>query len=67
MTFLVLWTGSSENREMQNRQHRMQKPRAAEELGPLRVIYPRDQFEELQDQRFDHRWVWMLREIVVNP
>ncbi len=43
------------------------KPLAAEDLGPLRVIYPRDQFEELQDQRFDHRWVWMLREIVVNP
>lgn len=37
------------------------------ELGPLRVIYPRDQHAELQDSRFDHRWVWMLREIVVNP
>lgn len=37
------------------------------ELGPLRVVYPRDQHAELQDSRFDHRWVWMLREIVVNP
>lgn len=37
------------------------------ELGPLRVTYPRDQHEELQDARFDHRWVWMLREIVVAP
>ncbi|WP_394561165.1 molybdopterin-dependent oxidoreductase [Aquipseudomonas alcaligenes] len=43
------------------------KELSVETLGPLRVIYPRDQFEELQDQRLDHRWVWMLREIVVEP
>lgn len=36
-------------------------------LGPLRVVYPRDQHQELQDSRFDHRWVWMLREIVIAP
>jgi hypothetical protein len=43
------------------------KELSIEELGPLRVIYPRDQFKELQDQRFDHRWVWMLSEIAVAP
>lgn len=36
-----------------------------EELGPLRVIYPLDQFEELRDQRFHYRWVWLLSSIEV--
>lgn len=39
----------------------------ATDLGPTRIIYPRDQHVELQDSRFDHRWVWLLREIAVNP
>jgi hypothetical protein len=38
-----------------------------EDLGPLRVIYPRDQHQALQDSRFDHRWVWLLRSIEVTP
>jgi len=29
--------------------------------GPLWVIYPRDQHAELQDIRYDYRWVWQLR------
>ncbi|PWJ83737.1 hypothetical protein C7441_108131 [Pseudaminobacter salicylatoxidans] len=29
--------------------------------GPLWMIYPRDQHAELQDIRFDYRWVWQLR------
>ncbi len=36
-----------------------------EELGPLRIIYPLDQFEELRDQRFHYRWVWLLNSIEV--
>ena len=43
------------------------QPLEAEDLGPLRVIYPRDQHRELQDSRFDHRWVWLLRSIEVTP
>lgn len=43
------------------------KDLTVENLGPLRVTYPRDQHEELQDQRLDHRWVWMLRSITVLP
>ncbi len=43
------------------------QPMSVLELGPLRVIYPRDQHGELRDQRFDHRWVWMLNEIIVEP
>ncbi|WXL25578.1 molybdopterin-dependent oxidoreductase [Ectopseudomonas mendocina] len=35
--------------------------------GPLWVVYPRDQHEELQDSRVDHRWAWMLRTIVIEP
>lgn len=38
-----------------------------EDRGPLWVVYPRDQHRELQDSRFDHRWVWMLSSLVVNP
>lgn len=43
------------------------EPLEVEDLGPLRVIYPRDQHQELQDSRFDHRWVWLLRSIEVTP
>jgi hypothetical protein len=35
--------------------------------GPLWVVYPRDQHDELQDSRVDHRWAWMLRTIVIEP
>lgn len=36
-----------------------------EELGPLRIIYPMDDFKELRDQRFHYRWVWLLKSIEV--
>lgn len=36
-----------------------------EELGPLRIIYPLDEFDELRDQRFHYRWVWLLNSIEV--
>lgn len=29
--------------------------------GPLWIVYPRDQHTELQDIRYDYRWVWQLR------
>ncbi len=28
--------------------------------GPLWIVYPRDDHSELQDIRFDYRWVWHL-------
>lgn len=28
--------------------------------GPLWIVYPRDDHEELQDIRYDYRWVWQL-------
>lgn len=31
--------------------------------GPIWIVYPRDEHPELQDPRYDHRWVWQLREI----
>jgi hypothetical protein len=41
------------------------KELGVEDLGPLRVVYPLDQFDELRDQRFHYRWVWLLRSIEV--
>ena len=34
--------------------------------GPFWLVYPRDDHEELQDIRFDYRWIWQLREIKVE-
>ena len=30
------------------------------DLGPLWIVYPRDDHAELQDIRYDYRWVWQL-------
>lgn len=32
----------------------------ASRKGPLWIVYPRDEHEELQDIRYDYRWVWQL-------
>src|SRR5699024_3218399 len=35
--------------------------------GPLWIVYPRDDFEALQNIRYDYRWVWQLYRLdVVN-
>jgi hypothetical protein len=34
--------------------------------GPLWIVYPRDQNTVLQEQRFDHRWVWQLKRLQVE-
>lgn len=34
--------------------------------GPLWIIYPRDAHQELQDIRYDYRWVWQLSEIEIR-
>lgn len=34
--------------------------------GPYWVVYPRDDFQELRDSRFDHRWAWQLKELRIR-
>ena len=34
--------------------------------GPLWIVYPRDQHAELQDIRYDYRWVWQLMRLDVK-
>lgn len=34
--------------------------------GPLWIVYPRDDHEELDDIRYDYRWVWQLTRIEVK-
>lgn len=34
--------------------------------GPLWLVYPRDDFSELIDQRYDHRWAWQLAAITLD-
>lgn len=34
--------------------------------GPLWVVYPRDQYPQLRDIRYDYRWVWQLTHINVQ-
>lgn len=34
--------------------------------GPLWIVYPRDDHEELQDIRYDYRWVWQLKHLEVR-
>jgi hypothetical protein len=34
--------------------------------GPLWIVYPRDDFAELQDLRYDYRWVWQLDRLEIR-
>jgi hypothetical protein len=34
--------------------------------GPIWIVYPRDQFPELQTSMTDKKWVWQLRELEVR-
>lgn len=34
--------------------------------GPFWIVYPRDQSRNLQDIRYDYRWVWQLHRITVQ-
>lgn len=36
------------------------RPLLPSDKGPLWIVYPRDQHPELQDIRYDYRWVWQL-------
>ncbi|WP_436639424.1 molybdopterin-dependent oxidoreductase [Microbaculum sp. FT89] len=34
--------------------------------GPLWIVYPRDDHRELQDIRYDYRWVWQLYRLEIR-
>ncbi|EWH03969.1 molybdopterin-dependent oxidoreductase [Halomonas sp. BC04] len=34
--------------------------------GPLWIVYPRDDHSELQDIRYDYRWVWQLDSLEIR-
>jgi|SRR5690625_3849667 len=38
----------------------------AHNKGPFWIIYPRDDHQELQDIRYDTRWVWQLLQLQVQ-
>lgn len=42
------------------------KPLLPSGKGPLWIVYPRDQHAELQDIRYDYRWVWQLTRLDVE-
>jgi hypothetical protein len=35
-------------------------------MGPIWIVYPRDDFPELQLETVNARWVWQLTEIEVR-
>lgn len=42
------------------------QPLSPRDKGPLWIIYPRDQHPELQDIRYDYRWVWQLKRLDIR-
>lgn len=42
------------------------QPLLPSDKGPLWIVYPRDQHPELQDIRYDYRWVWQLRRLDIR-
>lgn len=38
----------------------------ARDKGPLWIVYPRDGYPELQDERVDQRWVWQVKQLEVD-
>lgn len=36
------------------------EPLTPRDKGPIWIVYPRDDYAELQDIRYDYRWVWQL-------
>jgi hypothetical protein len=42
------------------------KPLLPNDKGPLWIVYPRDRHAEVQDIRYDYRWVWQLRRLDIK-
>lgn len=36
------------------------------EKGPLWIIYPQDQFDELRDKTVNRKWVWQIKEFHID-
>ena len=34
--------------------------------GPFWIVYPRDEYSDLQDIRYDYRWVWQLIQLKIK-
>lgn len=34
--------------------------------GPFWIVYPRDKWRQLQDIRYDYRWVWQLHRLTIK-
>lgn len=34
--------------------------------GPFWIVYPRDEWRQLQDIRYDYRWVWQLNRLTIK-
>lgn len=43
-----------------------EQPLSSRDKGPLWIVYPRDQHPELQDIRYDYRWVWQLKRLDIK-
>ena len=39
---------------------------SSRDKGPMWIIYPRDDFPELDQQESDHRTLWQVRELVIE-
>ena len=42
------------------------KQMAVSDKGPIWIVYPRNDHRELQDSKYNDRWVWQLRELRVE-
>ncbi|WP_210483061.1 hypothetical protein [Microvirga antarctica] len=42
------------------------EPLKMRDKGPLWIVYPRDDFKDLDDLRYDSRWVWQLYRLDVE-
>jgi hypothetical protein len=38
----------------------------ARDRAPIWIVYPRDDFPELQDEKVNTRWVWQLSSLTVE-
>ncbi|HET6537908.1 MAG TPA: molybdopterin-dependent oxidoreductase [Sphingopyxis sp.] len=42
------------------------EPMDNQDKGPLWIVYPRDVHSQLQDIRYDYRWVWQLKALEIK-
>ncbi len=42
------------------------EPMSSRDKGPMWIVYPRDDFPELDNEETDYRMVWQVRELVIE-